>query len=215
MEIKSNFMSDSMRKKAATANKPGNQFSAAGTTRRHVTLGARFRRGRYLAAMALLLLSNGFSAAEDARLAEVKLPVHFDPFAVDAKDQYEAAARAACSAAKPALFVGYRWRLPAVAAELRQMTGESPGKQLYIAFLKSKYGYRIADVNADYGTDAQSFTELLESPMTRGVAMDDAEFDAPPRREMFEAITGALRKCDPRHAEGGIRLILQALLATF
>ena len=84
------------------------------------------------------------------------------------------------------------------------MTGESPGKQLYIAFLKSKYGYQIAAVNAGYGTDAQSFTELLESPMKRGVAKDDAEFDRAVRQDIVAAILKALRLCDPLHASGGL-----------
>ena len=88
------------------------------------------------------------------------------------------------------------------------MTGESAGKQIYIAFLKAKYGYQIAKVNADYGTDAQSFTELLGSPMRAGPA--DGEFDLPVRREIFDAILRALRRCDPLHADGFLRYLAAA-----
>jgi len=156
--------------------------------------------------------------AAEPVLVDLKLPLHFDPFAVDAKAQYKQAAREACLAPNPKGFTGYRWRLPPVAAELRLMTGASEGKQIYIGFLKTKYGYNIATLNEDYGTSAQSFTELTESPMrvdsTRPpVRKQDAEFDAPIRADMLDAILKALRECDPQHADGGIRLMLQTAIS--
>ena len=148
-------------------------------------------------------------------LVDLHLPLHLDPFGIDAKAQYSRAAAEACNAPKPQGFAGYRWRLPAVASEMRSLTGTSEGKQIYIGFLKSKYGYNIANLNADYGTNAQSFTELLESRMSsvdssrEVVRTHDAEFDLTIRREMVDAILSALNRCDPKHAHGGIRLLLQ------
>ena len=204
-----NFMFASLPDELATPYKPTAQISKPGTNACGVPSGLTRGPLQYLAWLVLALLVNPAFAAEDARLVDLKLPAHFDPFAPEAKAQYEFAARTACAVPKPAGFVGYRWRLPAVAAELRQMTGESPGKQIYIAFLKSKYGYQIVKLNADYGTDAQSFTELLDSPMKRGLSAHDQEFEAPIRKEMADEILGALRRCDPSHAAGGLRLLLR------
>lgn len=57
--------------------------------------------------------------------------------------------------------LGERWqaRIEAV----RRGSGESTDKQLYIAFLKRRYGYQIAAVNEAYGLEASAFTDL-ESP---------------------------------------------------
>jgi hypothetical protein len=155
--------------------------------------------------------------ARAAALQELVLPSHFDPYAASAPAQYRAAAAAAYGAPKAAGFIGYRWRLPLVAAELRAMTGSSEGKQVYIGFLKSKYGYQIAEVNRVYGLDAQSFTELQESPIvlkavSEAVRRDDAEFDFDARREMVGSILKGLRECDPTHADGGLKLLMNGLL---
>jgi hypothetical protein len=183
--------------------------------------GRRIRRGtrlshRSLAVFALFFEILGLAA--DPGLVELKLPVHFDPFASGAKAQYEQAARHACAALKPAEFTGYRWRLPPVAAEMRLLSGTSEGKQIYIGFLKTRYGYQIAKLNVEYGTDAQSFTELLESPMAgvdssrTTVRRDDAEFDSDARRDMVDGILAALRICDRAHADGGIRVLLEGAI---
>jgi len=173
---------------------------------------------RYMKLFVLVLGHLHTASAAEPVLVELKLPLHFDPFALDAKAQYKQAAREACLAPKAKNFTGYRWRLPAVAAELRLMTGASEGKQVYIGFLKTKYGYNIATLNQDYGTSAQSFTELTESPIrvdaTRlAIRKQDAEFDAPIRADMLDAILKALRECDPQHADGGIRLLLQTAIS--
>ena len=165
----------------------------------------------------LLVLAASASAGEAGWLQELVLPLHFDPYAAVAQAQYRAAAAAACEGSKPAGFAGYRWRLPAVAAELRTYPGASEGKQVYIGFLKTKYGYQIAEVNRAYGLDAQSFTELQESPIVadaarEAVRRDDLEFDREARREMVTSIVAALRACDPKHADGGLKLIIEALL---
>jgi hypothetical protein len=178
--------------------------------------GVRFPYRR-LAVFALFFEVLGLAA--EPGLVELKLPAHFDPFASSAKAQYEEAARNACAQVKPAEFNGYRWRLPPVAAELRLLSGTSEGKQIYIGFLKTKYGYQIAKLNVEYGTDAQSFTELLESPMAgvdssrTAVRREDAEFDFDARRDMVEGILAALRSCDRAHADGGIRVLFEGALA--
>ena len=165
----------------------------------------------YHMAWVLALLFGSVMTAAEPVLVELKLPVRFDPFGVDANAQYSEAARAACAVPKPDGFIGYRWTLPPVASLLRVLTGSSAGKQIYIGFLKSKYGYQIAAVNKAYGLDAQSFTELLESPMVvRGTAVDrdDTEFESEVRREMVNDIRAALMRCDPAHADGGLRMLL-------
>lgn len=211
-EINNNFMSHSVTRQLANANKPAAQNRVARTIEIAVTFSPPSQPSRYLLAAVLALLFNAVCPAEDGRLVKLKLPAHFDPFAVGAKVQYEAAAHAACATPKPADFIGYYWRLPFVAVELRQMSGDSPGKQIYINFLKSKYGYQIAAVNADFGTDAQSFTELLESPIRSQSSKNDAEFDPGPRQDMVEGILAALRRCDQPHAAAGLRFLLQRYL---
>ena len=201
------FMPSSLGEESWITNKPGAQIPPQGTSTGRVSNGRCSPWSRYLNALVLVMFVGAGALAADTRTIELVLPAHFDPFAVDAQNQYGAAARLACAAPKPAGFIGYYWRLPAVAAELRKMTGESTGKQIYIAFLKSKYGYQISKLNRDYGTDAQSFTELLESPMKNGVEAHDAEFDRAARSDMFDAILAALRKCDAEHADGVLRLM--------
>ena len=209
--VKINFICRSVPHEGAGANKRKTQILAVRTIVRAMTFSGAGYRLPYPCAVVLALLLNSLLVASEPGLVELKLPAQFDPFDVGAKDQYEAAAQESCAVPKADGFAGYRWHLPSLAAGLRQRTGESPGKQVYIAFLKSKYGYQIAALNADYGTDAQSFTELLESPMKRGVAAHDAEFDSTMRQEMVDGVLGALRKCDSQHAAGGIWLMLQLL----
>lgn len=212
MRIDSNFMSSSLPDEPATPNKLATQKRLVSTIEAVSISAVGVSRSRYRLLMVLALVSSGMLVAQEVRFTEVKLPAHFDPFAVDVKDQYAAAAVAACAEAKPRGFIGYRWRHPAVASGLRMLSGESPGKQVYIAFLKSKYGYQIKQVNADYGTDAQSFTELLDAPLARPDGPYDAEFDSGVRSEMTARILEALRKCDSGHADGGIRWLLEFAL---
>ena len=207
-KIQKSFMPASVPRPRESSKKPRAQIAPNGTA----ALPASRERVWHNFWLILILSCSATCAAQDARLVELKLPAHFDPFALDAKDQYSTAARMACATSKPANFIGYRWRLPAVAATLRSMTGDSAGKQIYIAFLKSHYGYQINKLNADYGSDAQSFTELLDSPMKTGVPAQDAEFDRPVRREMYAEVLAALERCDPLHAAGGVRFLVRSAL---
>ncbi len=210
--INSNFMSYSVRRQSAPANKPEAQNPCTRTIGIDVTSSTIKTAFWYWACFVLMLLVNAVCAGQDARLVELRLPAHFDPYSMDAADQYAAAAGTACAVPKVTGFIGYFWRLPAVAAELRQRSGQSPGKQVYINFLKSKYGYRIAAVNADFATDAQSFTELLESPIRSQSPNFDPEFDAPARRDMVEGILKALRTCDESHAASGLLFLVESYL---
>lgn len=207
MNVNSDFMPSSLEEKAEIINKLVVQIPLPSTSTDRVPY---LPWSWYWNALVLVVLVGAGALGADTRTIELALPAHFDPFAVDAQNQYAAAARSACAVPKPPGFIGYRWRLPAVAAELRKLTGESTGKQIYIAFLKSKYGYQISKVNQDYGTDAQSFTELLESPIKNGVPEHDAEFDRGARQDMLEGIRNALHKCDPEHADGMLRRMAEA-----
>lgn len=58
--------------------------------------------------------------------------------------------------------VEYTWT-GATAAHLefiRRLPDEAPGKQQYVEFLKETYGYNIDRLNAAYGLQASSFTDL-------------------------------------------------------
>jgi hypothetical protein len=65
---------------------------------------------------------------------------------------------------------------------IRRLPEASPGKQQYVQFLKDEYGYQIDRLNAAYGLQCGSFTELLSMDyrsLDRGreaVVRDDAAF---------------------------------------
>lgn len=64
---------------------------------------------------------------------------------------------------------------------VQQAPAESTDKQLYIAFLKRRYGYQIAALNQAYGLDASAFTELESmdfSRQARRVEADELAFAA-------------------------------------
>ncbi len=74
------------------------------------------------------------------------------------------------------------WREPVDAA--RKADSADLQKQLYIAFLKKRFGYQIVALNQAYGLDASAFTELESSDFAelddkrREVLADDASFAA-------------------------------------
>lgn len=65
---------------------------------------------------------------------------------------------------------------------IRRLPDEAPGKQQYVEFLKETYGYNIERLNAAYGVEASSFTDLYSFDYraldrTRAaVRRDDAAF---------------------------------------
>lgn len=83
---------------------------------------------------------------------------------------------------KKAVGVELDWGEGPTARRLGGMAGETAGKQYYVAWLKDRYGYQIAKLNAAYGLEATSFSELLERDLGRvdrgreAVRRDDEDF---------------------------------------
>ncbi len=94
---------------------------------------------------------------------------------------------------------GWRARLDAI----RRLPGSETDKQLYIAFLKRKYGYQIAAVNLAYGLEASAFTELESSDFAQAdrakLEPDDIEFTA-------ELFAGSLEETRGRLSRGVLLL---------
>jgi hypothetical protein len=84
-----------------------------------------------------------------------------------AEDPYAAGTMAAWAKSAKALLrneanVEYTWT-GATAKHLeliRRLPDEAPGKQQYVEYLKETYGYNIDRLNAAYGLEASSFTDL-------------------------------------------------------
>lgn len=105
------------------------------------------------------------------------------------------------------LLIGYAWTDPPAAqpwvSAIRRLTPESAGKQIYIDFLKSKYGYNISRVNEGYGLEAGAFTDLMEGDF-RGldvkratVQADDAEFRTILVERLYQLAASAFREAAP------------------
>lgn len=94
--------------------------------------------------------------------------------------------------------------LDAWVQEIRTLPGSATGKQLYIHFLKEKYGYNVARVNEAYGTEASSFTELESATFERldrtraAVAADDREFAHRIVESFLKAVDPLPRELLPR-----------------
>lgn len=84
---------------------------------------------------------------------------------------------------------------------IRGLVGGEDGKEIYVHFLKERYGYNIARVNEVYGREATSFTELLTDSFRdvderRGkVVEDDAAFGEVLRAHWTEAADAGGRRC--------------------
>lgn len=116
-------------------------------------------------------------------LAFFLLLVARDPLGPEFARDLTAAARAHCGG-EFRLALGTRDPVGLV----RSFTRGEEGKELYVQFLKDRYGYTIARVNEAYGTDVASFTELITMRFG-GVAEDDAAFLA----EMKSSWTAVVR----------------------
>ncbi len=69
-----------------------------------------------------------------------------------------------CAAAPPRTeSVEISWSLPTTPATIRRLPASHDWKQFYANWLKVKYNYQIAQLNAAYATDFTSFTDLTES----------------------------------------------------
>lgn len=68
----------------------------------------------------------------------------------------------ACNTAKRENADGFElsWGDPPSAAKIGAMPAASEGKQFYIGWLKDRYGYQISKLNAAYGLESTSFSDL-------------------------------------------------------
>jgi hypothetical protein len=87
----------------------------------------------------------------------------------------------------------------------RTLHADSPGKQQYVQFLKETYKYSIGDVNAVYGIDSTSFTDLgqiswnaagLDRAKPR---TDDEAFLGSIAQVLYSTAAEAIRKADRNH----------------
>jgi hypothetical protein len=131
----------------------------------------------------------------------VQLPAlpEADPYAADTLPGWARAARAVL---RNEPNVEYTWT-GATTAHLeliRRLPDEAPGKQQYVEFLKETYGYNIDRLNAAYGLEASSFTDLYSFDYraldrTRdAVRRDDAAF----RRALNEMLVAEAAKITGR-----------------
>lgn len=56
-----------------------------------------------------------------------------------------------------------RWGKDFAAGDLRRLASSHDWKQFYVNWLKVRYAYNIAKLNAAYGLESTSFTDLTES----------------------------------------------------
>jgi hypothetical protein len=134
---------------------------------------------------------------------EIVLPEHLDVFA--GKLPPLKVERAAC-------WTPPAGTLPWVSA-IRSAGSDTEGKQMYIMFLKEKYGYNIGRVNAAYGLEASAFTDLAESNLRTldtgrpAVTQDDAEFG----NLLIAQAAGMIRQRIPRSSLFMIRTSMATL----
>lgn len=104
-----------------------------------------------------------------------------DPYAAETMREWARAVRAGL---RNEANVEYTWT-GATASHLeliRRLPDEAPGKQQYVEFLKEAYGYNIERLNAAYGLQASSFTDLYSfdyralDRSREAVRRDDAAF---------------------------------------
>jgi hypothetical protein len=89
-----------------------------------------------------------------------------DPYAADALPGWARAARAVLRNEPNVEIPGPGPQRP-ISELIRRLPDEAPGKQQYVEFLKETYGYNIDRLNAAYGLEASSFTDLIRSTTGR------------------------------------------------
>lgn len=78
--------------------------------------------------------------------------------------------------------VELRWAKQFAVGELRALTSSHDWKQFYVNWLKVRYAYNIGKLNAAYGLESTSFTDLTESDFKaldtnrEAVQKDDKDF---------------------------------------
>jgi len=87
----------------------------------------------------------------------------------------------------------------------RTLHADSPGKQQYVQFLKETYKYSVGDVNAIYGIDSTSFTDLGQIRWNAAgldrekVRADDEAFLGSIAQVLYSTAAEAIRKVDQHH----------------
>ncbi len=95
------------------------------------------------------------------------------------------------------------WGGEVSAASLATQPSASDSKQFYIAWLKERYAYNIAHLNAAYGLESTSFSDLAESDFRQldrsrpAVREDDALFLGLLANMMLERVRNLLEPCTP------------------
>ena len=110
---------------------------------------------------------------------------------------------AACSLARSQKADGLEldWGEVTGAAALARLGSATEGKQFYIAWLKDRYGYNIARLNAAYGLEFTSFSDLAESDFSKvdrsrkAVREDDKEFLVTLEQTMEQKLSDWLQAC--------------------
>ena len=129
------------------------------------------------------------------------LPDGTDLFSKQTRTRITEGVRRACKAGPNSWIDGPKWSRELVNAT-RRLSSEQPGKQIYLDFLKSTYGYNISALNAAYGVEAGAFTDLEGGLLTTAdlsrvaIVKDDAEFLPALAQEFFTVTIAALRQCD-------------------
>ncbi len=106
-----------------------------------------------------------------------------------------------------AALLGYTWTASnwtsARVTATRNLSAESAGKQQYVGFLKERYEYSIERVNAIYGLESTSFSDLLTESFARldttqpAVAQDDRQFLADTATRLAETLAAELKTAHP------------------
>ena len=135
--------------------------------------------------------------------APLHLPPNADLFAASTRAHIAQSITRACQATPPpnTWNGGPIWARELVLS-VRRLSSEQTGKQIYLDFLKSTYGYNITALNTAYGVEAGSFTDLEGDLLTRvdltrpAVQRDDTEFLSALAKEVFTVAAAGLRSCN-------------------
>lgn len=132
------------------------------------------------------------------------IDVGHDPFD---DDLIAAVQKAAELGRRRTALVGYTWPASpwttARLTALRQLPAESAGKQQYVGFLKERYAYSIERVNAIYGLESTSFSDLLNESFAQlptnqtAAAADDRQFLSDTATRLAETLALALKAAHP------------------
>jgi len=184
------------------------------------TIGAWSSSSTFNKGMAYTLIINISSAAIRDAWLKGSFP---DVFSEKFRDIAESVAESHCSQrAGDELLMGYftdnelRWAADwrskkALFDDFLAMSEDAPGKKRLVDFLVEKYGSRIADFNAVWRTNFQSFDHLFQvtdiqiAEETPGIVSDKTDFLRLVARQYFSVTSEAIKKYDSNHLILGCR----------